>query len=177
MKPNWSTAPKWARYLAQGKDGEWYWFSRKPNQVPSGWCLQRGLICCASVDNWRDTLEERSVEVMADEAIAIEEQEMKTIEAYMVIHLEGGRSLFNNESQAEQHQKQYGGTLVKLTGEEPPKNPRLLAPCLYQTNAGDVMLSGPLYESEAEARNMLGHNFVSWPAIPDKNGFYTVEDA
>ncbi len=101
---------------------------------------------------------------------------MKTIEVYMVINLEGGRSFFNEEYHAERIQEQYGGTIVKLTGEEPPKKPRLLAPCLYQTNAGDVMLSGPLYESEAEARNMLGHNFVSWPAIPDKNGFYTVEE-
>ena len=61
MKPDWSTAPKLAKYLAMDKDGEWFWFSRKPSAGTSGWLFSRGIAWRASVGDWRDTLEERPV--------------------------------------------------------------------------------------------------------------------
>ena len=30
MKPDWKDAPKWAKWLAQNDDGQWYWFENKP---------------------------------------------------------------------------------------------------------------------------------------------------
>jgi len=61
MKPDWSTAPEWARYLAQDEDGEWCWFQNKPNEGHAAWWFSGGECCCASISDWRDTLEERPV--------------------------------------------------------------------------------------------------------------------
>lgn len=41
------------------------------------------------------------------------------IEAYMVLHKQGGRSLYHDPSIAEEHVQRHGGTVVKLTGEMP----------------------------------------------------------
>lgn len=30
MKPDWSKAPKWAKWLAMDKFGDWYWFEDHP---------------------------------------------------------------------------------------------------------------------------------------------------
>jgi hypothetical protein len=61
MKPDWSTAPDFARYLAQDEDGEWSWFSHKPNEGHAAWWSCEGECCHAGISNWRDTLEERPV--------------------------------------------------------------------------------------------------------------------
>lgn len=29
-KPDWGDAPKWAKWLAQDADGEWFWWKAKP---------------------------------------------------------------------------------------------------------------------------------------------------
>lgn len=29
-KPHWGDAPKWAKWLAQDSDGEWFWYSERP---------------------------------------------------------------------------------------------------------------------------------------------------
>lgn len=29
-KPDWKDAPEWAKWLAQDKDGDWFWWERKP---------------------------------------------------------------------------------------------------------------------------------------------------
>lgn len=29
-KPKWKNAPPWARWLAQNKNGVWWWFEKKP---------------------------------------------------------------------------------------------------------------------------------------------------
>jgi hypothetical protein len=68
MKPDWSTAPKLAKYLAMDKDDEWFWFSRKPilwcwdsdqdEWKPNGGS-QKAMVAGS---RWRDTLEERPVE-------------------------------------------------------------------------------------------------------------------
>jgi hypothetical protein len=62
MKPNWSTAPDFARYLAMDDDGEWYWYEEKPTiELNDIWhtCGRHQLALCPP--SWRDTLEERPV--------------------------------------------------------------------------------------------------------------------
>lgn len=29
-KPHWDDAPRWARWLAQDSDGEWFWYEKTP---------------------------------------------------------------------------------------------------------------------------------------------------
>ena len=68
-----------------------------------------------------------------------------------------------------------GCTLVKLTGTLPePKKPRLLAPALLN-DVGLPELSCCLYASEKEAREEIGTSFISWPAVPNAEGFYSLE--
>jgi hypothetical protein len=66
MKPDWSTAPEWANYLAQDKFGDWYWYENKPEARPLSWMVIPHFALAStgkgSVPNWRDTLEERPVE-------------------------------------------------------------------------------------------------------------------
>jgi hypothetical protein len=61
MKPDWSTAPAWARYLAQYDDGRWFWFQNKPDAGLYWWWVRGGEYCRADISNWHDTLEERPV--------------------------------------------------------------------------------------------------------------------
>jgi hypothetical protein len=56
---------------------------------------------------------------------------------------------------------------------EEPKPPKLLAPALL-SDIGHVEMSCYLYASEQEARDTLGDSFISWPAIPNKDGMYEV---
>jgi len=59
MKPDWSTAPDFARYLAMDDDGVWNWFENKPFRAPGHWFIDSGKWLRCKMDNWRDTLEER----------------------------------------------------------------------------------------------------------------------
>jgi hypothetical protein len=36
-KPLWKDAPTWAMWLAQDKDGEWCWWSLRPDRTASLW--------------------------------------------------------------------------------------------------------------------------------------------
>lgn len=60
-KPDWSEAPEWAKYLAQDKDGEWYWFECQPSMESECWYLAScvGQSQSAHQDPWTKTLEER----------------------------------------------------------------------------------------------------------------------
>jgi hypothetical protein len=60
-KPEWSQAPEWARYLAQDKDGEWYWFEYEPEPKAGYWNLDRcvGQSEKANKEEWTLTLEQR----------------------------------------------------------------------------------------------------------------------
>ena len=60
-KPDWSEAPEWARYLAQDKDGEWYWFECEPEIRSDYWNLDRcvGKSEQATKEAWTLTLESR----------------------------------------------------------------------------------------------------------------------
>lgn len=64
MKPQWSDAPEWAKWLAMDANGEWWWFQRQP-VTASEWRMERspdGQLSEATPQpdpNWRDTLEPR----------------------------------------------------------------------------------------------------------------------
>lgn len=60
-KPEWSDAPEWARYLAQDKDGEWYWFECEPNMMSECWHLDRcvGQMERVYKEPWTLTLEQK----------------------------------------------------------------------------------------------------------------------
>lgn len=60
-KPDWSEAPDWAKYLAQDKDGEWYWFECEPQQESECWFLARcvGQSKRAYQEPWTLTMEPR----------------------------------------------------------------------------------------------------------------------
>jgi len=34
MKPNWVDAPKWAKWLAMDRSGNWHWFASEPEWKP-----------------------------------------------------------------------------------------------------------------------------------------------
>ena len=69
-KPDWSKAPSWSKYLAQDKDGQWFWWENEPTTRPSidfwmpGYDV-RGAVGRASsmtdeqYENWKETLEQR----------------------------------------------------------------------------------------------------------------------
>lgn len=60
-KPDWSDAPDWARYLAQDKDGEWWWYEHMPEKCRENWQLNRciGKSEKAYKEAWTISLEER----------------------------------------------------------------------------------------------------------------------
>lgn len=62
MKPNWQTAPDFARYAAQEQSGTWYWHEAKPRfqELTGEWISkgQRQIVPKVSVQA-KDTLEGR----------------------------------------------------------------------------------------------------------------------
>jgi hypothetical protein len=96
----------------------------------------------------------------------------ETIEAYMVVS-DKMRFIFLDKGNAETEAQITGGTVVKLTGEL-PKKPKLLAPALINV-CGSLGVSSTLYSSEEEAREELHDMVVAWPAVPNADGFYSVE--
>jgi hypothetical protein len=58
---------------------------------------------------------------------------------------------------------------------EEPKPPKLLAPALYYTGT-EWILGRTLFESKKEAREEHGDRQVIWPAIPNKDGYYAIND-
>lgn len=36
-KPDWKDSPEWANWLAQDKDGGWFWFVYKPVLTDTNW--------------------------------------------------------------------------------------------------------------------------------------------
>ncbi len=38
MKPDWKDAPEWAKWLAMDSDGEWHWYSHKPEPNTTSEC-------------------------------------------------------------------------------------------------------------------------------------------
>lgn len=64
MKPDWKDAPEWANYLAQDKNGEWWWYGKQPRiaQCREQWdCMNGGgrEMVKADIVDWRETLETR----------------------------------------------------------------------------------------------------------------------
>jgi len=40
--PPWSEAPPWAEFLALDNDGQWFWYSKKPQWVGEFWSPEGG---------------------------------------------------------------------------------------------------------------------------------------
>lgn len=66
---------------------------------------------------------------------------------------------------------------------EPPPTKNLVAPALvrevYHVQSNQtvqVALGHTLFSSEKEARRYHRDHFISWPALPNKDGFYEVEE-
>ncbi len=59
MKPDWSQAPVWAKYLAQDVNGSWVWFALKPepNDTHGEWMPQGRFQRAKTTPEWRETLE------------------------------------------------------------------------------------------------------------------------
>lgn len=61
MKPSWNDAPEWANYLAMDADGQWYWYSGKPNaSIERDMFSSKAGICeLAKTNKWHESLEKR----------------------------------------------------------------------------------------------------------------------
>lgn len=62
MKPKWSDAPDWAKYLAMDANGEWYWYKSKPKKLKDCDCWsggKYGYYAGNSFEGWKQTLEAR----------------------------------------------------------------------------------------------------------------------
>ena len=67
-KPSWSDAPEWAEWLAQDEDGEWKWIAGLPGKYVDCWTAVKIKGHCKglALDDWRDTLEKRPEQTIAD---------------------------------------------------------------------------------------------------------------
>lgn len=68
MKPDWSTAPKWAQWWARDKCGASWWFSQAPfthSRRPEWvgvWEMQCDKVDLEDVPDWKSTLTKRPQE-------------------------------------------------------------------------------------------------------------------
>jgi len=68
-KPSWSDAPEEAKFLAQDRDGDWYWWSAEPVTTEHLHYWMPGKIGnempafisnhSENVEGWKETLEQR----------------------------------------------------------------------------------------------------------------------
>ncbi len=65
-KPDWKDSPEGMRWLAQDRDGCWWWYADKPVIAGEGWCptstaLGNNKLACNGLRNsdWKKTLEPR----------------------------------------------------------------------------------------------------------------------
>ncbi len=102
---------------------------------------------------------------------------MTEIVRYGILDNETGymKGLFMSENEAITNLNYLKScTIVKLVGQMPePKKPRLMAPAMMLV-CRQVSVSSTLFSSEKEARDTLRDIFLSWPAIPNKDGMYEV---
>ena len=71
MNDLWQKAPKYANYLAQDKDGEWWGYKEKPEPCEEieGWALKSGCTKCSWVTTqdsnhmWETSLLEKHLHV------------------------------------------------------------------------------------------------------------------
>lgn len=66
MKPDWTKAPTWAQFLAQDRNGKWFWYEARPTNAPEdAWLAYGGSrVAFASLGSingsWWKTLELRA---------------------------------------------------------------------------------------------------------------------
>ena len=61
-KPDWRDAPSWANYLAQDRDGRWFWYESKPEiAMDYKWDSDEDHTVAYLSENpdWEETLESR----------------------------------------------------------------------------------------------------------------------
>lgn len=64
-KPDWAGAPEWAKYLAQDKNGDWYWYENAPDSeyLQDSWVVGpdegRFQEAMTAFESWKNSLEER----------------------------------------------------------------------------------------------------------------------
>ena len=74
-KPSWDEAPEWANWIAQDRDGEWWWFEYQPEESFefNGWRITGGFADeatrCQVNDKWYDTLQERPQQTKEDDSM------------------------------------------------------------------------------------------------------------
>lgn len=62
MKPDWSEAPSWAKFLAMDSNGGWTWYEHIPYRDDVEWLplkVTHKIKHVESMTNWTKTLEER----------------------------------------------------------------------------------------------------------------------
>ena len=63
MKPDWKDAPELAEYLAQDKDGRWFWYELEPYIATSDQWREQDFSCVEFAgiesENWQETLQKR----------------------------------------------------------------------------------------------------------------------
>lgn len=58
-KPDWKDAPPWANFLAMNENGKWYWFTKRPTDLSTGWAAGGPASYAGHTSTWRQTLETR----------------------------------------------------------------------------------------------------------------------
>ena len=59
---------------------------------------------------------------------------------------------------------------------EEPKKAVFMAPAIFKADDGYIEVSGKLFVSEEGAKYFYGKRLISWPALPNKEGFYEVPE-
>lgn len=63
ISPDWSTAPKWAKFAAMDSSGAWYWFEERPALAEDLgiWCAGGHNTAAHKFQGWQKSLSERDV--------------------------------------------------------------------------------------------------------------------
>jgi hypothetical protein len=58
-RPDWNDAPEWANYLAQDKNGGWYWYEARPIRYGHSWSEegQAAEPAYSRTEDWSKSLE------------------------------------------------------------------------------------------------------------------------
>ena len=94
---------------------------------------------------------------------------------YRVIHVDGdffwGRALEDNSNHIIDSRQES----LSVFGQwKVVEEKRFLAPAIWFDEMGNSFRLSDLYECESDSKRNLGKQFVKWPAIPNKDGFYEI---
>jgi hypothetical protein len=69
-RPDWKDAPNWANYLAQDKDGSWWWYGNNPISVEDKWYLG-GKKEKASVEGDNPRIMDKPIQTAPDNRVPV----------------------------------------------------------------------------------------------------------